>query len=55
MQLGFLSVLTHGKTPEAYWKAAREAGPAKGTTYQRRALAAWITDADHGAGRCSPG
>ncbi|WZP00342.1 DUF1553 domain-containing protein [Isosphaeraceae bacterium EP7] len=50
VQLGFISVLTNGKTPEAYWKAAREAGPAKGGTNQRRALADWITDVEHGGG-----
>lgn len=50
VQLGFISVLTNGKTPEAYWKAARQAGAAKGSTNQRRALADWITDLEHGAG-----
>ncbi|MGE5192398.1 MAG: DUF1549 domain-containing protein, partial [Deltaproteobacteria bacterium] len=50
VQLGFLFVLTNGKTPEAYWKAAREQGPAKGSTNQRRALAEWITDVKQGAG-----
>jgi hypothetical protein len=50
VQLGFVSLLTNGKAPDDYWKAAREQGPAKGSTNQRRALADWITDADHGAG-----
>jgi hypothetical protein len=50
VQLGFVFVLTNGKAPETYWKAAREQGPAKGSTNQRRALAEWITDVDHGAG-----
>jgi hypothetical protein len=50
VQLGFVVVLTNGKTPEAYWKAAREQGPAKQSTNQRRAVAEWITDANQGAG-----
>jgi hypothetical protein len=50
VQLGFISVLTNGTTPDAYWKAARELGPAKQSSNQRRALAEWITDVDHGAG-----
>jgi mono/diheme cytochrome c family protein len=50
VQLGFISVLTKGKTPESYWKSAREAGAAKGSTNQRRALAEWMTDVEHGAG-----
>jgi hypothetical protein len=48
--LGFVSVLTNGKTPEEYWKAARAASPATKSTNQRRALADWITDTGHGAG-----
>ena len=48
--LGFVSVLTNGKTPEDYWKAAREQSPAKESTQQRRALAEWMTDPEHGAG-----
>src|SRR5262249_43566905 len=39
VQLGFVSVLTNGQGPDAYWSAAREASPAKGSTNQRRALA----------------
>ena len=50
VQLGFISVLTSGKTPDEYWKSAREQGAAKGSTNQRRALAEWMTDVDHGAG-----
>jgi hypothetical protein len=50
VQLGFVFVLTNGKTPEAYWKAAREQGSAKGSTNQRRAVAEWITDVNQGAG-----
>jgi len=50
VQLGFVFALTNGKTPEEYWKSAREQSPAKGSTNQRRALAEWMTDVDHGAG-----
>jgi hypothetical protein len=50
VQLGFVSVLTNGKTPDDYWKAAREQSLAKGSTNQRRALADWMTDVEHGAG-----
>ncbi len=50
VSLGFVSILTNGKTPEDYWKTARENSPAKESTKQRRALADWMTDVDHGAG-----
>lgn len=48
--LGFLSVLTRDRTPEDYWREAREKSNVKDSTLQRRALADWITDVDHGAG-----
>ena len=48
--LGFLSVLTGTRSPEAYWKAARVATPPGRSTYQRKALAAWIADTQDGAG-----
>ncbi|MBS0205777.1 MAG: DUF1553 domain-containing protein [Planctomycetes bacterium] len=48
--LGFLTVLTRDKSPEDYWREAREKSPVKDSSLQRRALADWITDADHGAG-----
>ena len=48
--LGFLSVLTGTRTPEEYWKVARAGNPSAKTTYQRKALAAWITDTEDGAG-----
>ncbi len=48
--LGFLSVLTRDKSPEDYWRQAREYSPAKESTLQRRALAEWLTDVEHGAG-----
>jgi hypothetical protein len=49
VQLGFVSILT-SKTPDEYWKSAREQSSAKSSTNQRRALAEWITDVKQGAG-----
>ena len=49
VQLGFVSILTRGKSPGDYWNEAREAGLSQSTN-QRRALAQWMTDLDHGAG-----
>ena len=54
VSLGFLRVLTRDATPEAYRDEARsiagENGPVLGTTYRRAAVAAWLTDTEHGAG-----
>ncbi len=50
VQLGFLDVLMRGRTPDDYWTAARRDPPREGTTFQRKALAAWMTDVEHGAG-----
>jgi hypothetical protein len=50
LQVGFLSVLTGARTPEDYWAAARRDMPAAASTGQRRALADWMTDTEHGAG-----
>ncbi len=50
MDLGFLTVLTNGKTADDYWKTARDSKLRDDTTQQRRALAEWMTDLDHGAG-----
>jgi len=50
VQVGFLTVLTAGRSPEEYWAAARRDIPPDRSTGQRRALAAWMTDAEHGAG-----
>ena len=50
VQLGFIGVLTQEATPDDYWQQAREAGTRSDTTYQRRALADWITDVEHGGG-----
>jgi hypothetical protein len=50
VELGFVSVLTRGKPAADYWKEARATGDRRDTTYQRRALATWMTDVDRGAG-----
>ncbi|MGV3719410.1 MAG: DUF1549 domain-containing protein, partial [Actinomycetota bacterium] len=50
VELGFLSVLCRDRTPAEYLAAARSAGARKDTTYQRRAVADWMTDTEHGAG-----
>ncbi len=51
MDLGFLTVLTGDKTADDYWRQAREARRRDDSTQQRRALADWMTDLEHGAGR----
>ena len=48
--LGFVSVLTRDKSPEDFWKLARENSPTRTSTLQRRALADWMTDVEQGAG-----
>jgi hypothetical protein len=50
LRIGFLTVLTRSRTPEEYWANARRSVGQGQSTGQRRALAAWITDAEHGAG-----
>ena len=50
VRLGFLDVLLRERTAEDYWTAARRDPPRSNTTYQRRALADWVTDVEHGAG-----
>jgi hypothetical protein len=50
VQVGFLTALTHGKQPADYWSAAKAAGTRTDTTYQRRAMAEWITDTKNGPG-----
>jgi mono/diheme cytochrome c family protein len=50
VELGFLTVLTRGKPAADYWKEARAGAERTDTTYQRRALATWVADADRGAG-----
>jgi hypothetical protein len=50
VQLGFLEVLSRDRTAGDYWSEARRDSPRADTTYQRKALAAWTTDVEHGAG-----
>jgi hypothetical protein len=50
MDLGFLTVLTSGRTPRDYWDEAQSSRLRLDSTQQRRALADWMTDMDHGAG-----
>ena len=50
LELGFVSVLLRGKTPEDYWDTARAQKRRDDSTQQRRAMAEWITDTEHGAG-----
>ena len=50
VSLGFVSMLTSGKSPSDYLLTARELSPSKQTTNQRRAMAEWMTDTEHGAG-----
>jgi hypothetical protein len=50
VELGFLAALTRGKTPADYWDSARAASRRPDSTQQRRAMAEWMTDLDHGAG-----
>ncbi|HKS37727.1 MAG TPA: DUF1553 domain-containing protein, partial [Verrucomicrobiae bacterium] len=50
VELGFLTALTRGKTPADYWAAARAESRRSDSTQQRRAMADWMTDVDHGAG-----
>ena len=50
VELGFLTALTRGKTPADYWATARAEVHRPDSTQQRRALAEWMTDVQHGAG-----
>lgn len=50
VELGFLTALTRNKTPADYWAAARAESRRADSTQQRRALAEWMTDIEHGAG-----
>jgi uncharacterized protein DUF1553/uncharacterized protein DUF1549/cytochrome c len=50
VELGFLTALTRGKAPADYWAAARAESRRSDSTQQRRALAEWMTDVEHGAG-----
>jgi hypothetical protein len=50
VELGFLTVLTKSKPAVTYWGIARSGHPSGESTYQRAALADWLTDVEHGAG-----
>jgi hypothetical protein len=50
VELGFLTALTRDKTPADYWTTARTESHRSDSTQQRRAMAEWMTDLDHGAG-----
>src|SRR6185436_12064043 len=50
VELGFLTALTRGKAPADYWAAARADSRRSDSTQQRRAVAEWLTDTEHGAG-----
>jgi hypothetical protein len=50
VQLGFLTSLMRGRTPEDYLVGARLHGARNDSTQQRRALAEWMTDLEAGAG-----
>ncbi len=50
VELGFLTALMRGKTPEDYWAIARANRRRSDSTQQRRALAEWMTDLRHGSG-----
>jgi hypothetical protein len=50
MELGFLSVLTTTRSPRSYWDHAKAQPARNDTTYQRSAMADWMTDTRSGAG-----
>jgi hypothetical protein len=50
VELGFLTVLTKSKPAAEYWAIARARQPLEKSTYQRAALADWLTDVEQGAG-----
>ncbi len=53
LALGFLQVLIRDVAPDHYMAKARRGDDSRfplGTTYQRRALAEWLSDPEHGAG-----
>ncbi len=50
MDLGFLSVLTADRSADDYWQSAKQDRSRDDSTLQRSALAAWMTDTEHGAG-----
>jgi mono/diheme cytochrome c family protein len=50
VNLGFIDVLLRGTASDEYWTEARDAMPDAPSTLQRRAMAEWMTDVEHGAG-----
>ncbi|MEX2212588.1 MAG: PSD1 and planctomycete cytochrome C domain-containing protein [Phycisphaeraceae bacterium] len=50
VEVGFVSAITRGKAPADYWNAAKQDRPLPDSTYQRAAMAHWMTDTQHGAG-----
>ncbi len=50
VELGFLTALTRGRTPADFWASAQADRRRPDSTQQRRALAEWMTDLEHGAG-----
>lgn len=50
VRIGFPAMLLDGRDAEHYWEEARAARPDAPSTLQRRALAEWLADVDHGAG-----
>ena len=50
MSLGFLTVAMRGITADDYWSAARHSKLRSDSSQQRRAMADWMTDTQHGAG-----
>ena len=50
VEVGFLTALTRSKTPADYWENARSTRRRNDSTQQRRALAEWLTDLEHGSG-----
>ena len=50
VELGFLTVLTRDQTATDYWSTARAQSCRSDSTQQRRAMAQWLMDTNHGAG-----
>lgn len=50
VELGFPAILTAGASVDDYRSAASESAEQPTSTLQRRALAEWITDVEHGGG-----
>ncbi|MCA9247652.1 MAG: DUF1553 domain-containing protein [Planctomycetales bacterium] len=50
VKLGFPAIVSAGSSADIYWKNAHAEAGQLSSTLQRRALADWIADVDHGAG-----